>query len=90
MIDLKMLFENEKVEDIIIFFAGFAKSIGYPSLDRYFVRYRFSAIETGEFMNAFHVLSDNGIVSLNEKMGVIKGPKWKEPAFVTQKKYGIE
>jgi len=90
LIDLELLFKNEKVEDIITFFAGFSKSIGYPSLDKYFVRYRFSAIQSGEFMHAFHELGDKGVVSLNDKMGVIKGPNWKQPVFVTQRKYGIE
>ncbi|MCL6746884.1 hypothetical protein [Kosakonia sp. R1.Fl] len=90
MIDLKDLFAKENVKDIIIFFAGLSKSIGYPHLDRYFVQYRFSAIETGEFMNTFHALSDQGIVSMGDKMSVIKGPNWKEPEFVTEKKYGIE
>lgn len=90
MIDVNLLFKNEKVEDIITFFAGFQKSIGYASLDRYFVRYRFNAIETGEFMKTFHELCEKGIVSLNDRMGVIKGPNWKQPVFVTQRKYGIE
>lgn len=90
MIDLYLLFKNEKVEDIITFFAGFSKSIGYPSMDRLFVRYRFSAIETGEFMNTFHELSEKGVVSLNDKMGLVKGPNWEQPGFVTQRKYGIE
>ena len=90
MLDLDQLFKNEKVEDIITFFAGFSKSIGYPRLDRYFVLYRFSAIETGEFMNTFHELSEKGVVSLNEKMGLVKGPNWEQPVFVTQRKYGIE
>ena len=90
MINFELLFKNETVEEIITFFAGYTKSIGYPTLDRCFVRYRFSAIETGEFMNTFHVLCEKEVISLNDKMGLIKGPKWQPPAFETQKKYGIE
>lgn len=90
MIDLECLFKNENVEDIVTFFAGFSKSIGYPGLDKYFLRYRFSAIATGEFMSTFRELNEKGIVSLNDKMGLIKGPNWKQPVFVTQRKYGIE
>jgi len=41
-------------------------------------------------MHAFHELGEKGVVSLNAKMGVIKGPNWKQPVFVTQRKYGIE
>ena len=90
MIDLELLFKNENTESIILFFAGFSKSIRYQSLDKYFTRYRPAAIETGEFMNTFQALGDRGFVAFNDKMGVIKGPNWQEPAFVKQKKYGIE
>ncbi|WP_347116134.1 hypothetical protein AAHB66_10375 [Leclercia sp. S52] len=86
MIDVNLLFKNEKVEDIITFFAGFQKSIGYASLDRYFVRYRFNAIETGEFMKTFHELCEKGIVSLNDRMGGDKRPELETACFCNSKK----
>jgi hypothetical protein len=90
MINFNELIANESVEDVIVFFAGSSKSIGYPEVDRFFSRYKPVVHQTGEFMNTFHALSSRGIVSMNEKMGLIKGPNWKAPAFMEQKKYGIE
>lgn len=90
MINFKDLISNESVSDVIVFFAGLSKNIGYPEVDRYFTRYKSSSIENGEFMNTFQNLSKAGVVALGEKMSVVKGPNWKEPTFVAQKKYGIE
>jgi hypothetical protein len=41
-------------------------------------------------MRAFEQLRQNGVVMWGDKMLVKKGPNWKEPKFVTEKKYGIE
>lgn len=90
MIDFESLVKSESTEDVVLFFAGFKNGVGYPHLDRYFSDYKFSAISTGEFMQVFEKLRNAGCVAWGDKMAVIKGPNWKEPSFVTQKKYGIE
>ncbi|AML34929.1 Hypothetical protein EAG7_01183 [Klebsiella aerogenes] len=41
-------------------------------------------------MRTFEQMRLKGEVELGEKMLVVKGPNWKEPRFVTEKKYGIE
>lgn len=41
-------------------------------------------------MRTFEQMRLKGEVELREKMLVVKGPNWKEPRFVTEKKYGIE
>lgn len=90
MINFKDLFSNEPIGDVITFFAGLSRHIGYPEVDRYFTRYKSSSIENGEFMKTFQQLREAGIVALGDHMSVVKGPNWKEPMFVTQKRYGIE
>jgi len=36
-------------------------------------------------MNTFHELIEKSVVSLNDKMGLVKSPNWKPPGFLTQK-----
>ncbi len=36
-------------------------------------------------MNTFHELIEKSVVSLNDKMGLVKGPNWKPLGYVTQK-----
>ncbi|WP_174869697.1 hypothetical protein [Pectobacterium polaris] len=89
MIDLKAIIEKESVSDVVSFFAGSTKEISYPRLDNFFVRYRFDVISDGELLKVFDDLLKAGVVEWGEKMLVKKGPNWKEPKFVTDKKYGF-
>lgn len=89
MIDLKTIIEKESVSDIVSFFAGSTKGIGYPQLDNFFVRYRFDVISDGGLLKVFDDLLKAGVVEWGEKMLVKKGPNWKEPKFVAEKKYGF-
>ncbi|UCZ77864.1 hypothetical protein LHL03_12325 [Pectobacterium carotovorum] len=89
MVDLKAIIEKESVSDIVSFFAGSTKGIGYPQLDNFFVRYRFDVISDGELLKVFDDLLKAGVVEWGEKMLVKKGPNWKEPKFVAEKKYGF-
>ncbi|KAA3668080.1 hypothetical protein [Pectobacterium carotovorum] len=89
MIALKAIIEKESVSDIVSFFAGSTKGIGYPQLDNFFVCYRFDVISDGELLKVFDDLLKTGVVEWGEKMLVKKGPNWKEPKFVAEKKYGF-
>lgn len=90
MTDFKAMIEKESVSDVLSFFAGSTKGIGYPQIDNFFVRYKFEVVGNGELLKAFENLRSRGIVMWGDKMLVKKGPNWKEPKFVTEKKYGIE
>ncbi|CAI2502011.1 hypothetical protein D3C87_1480140 [compost metagenome] len=90
MIDLERLANEEKISDVIAFLVRREGGFGYQQMDRFFSRHNFSVIENGEFMRAFEQLRQNGVVMWGDKMLVKKGPNWKEPKFVTEKKYGIE
>lgn len=43
-----------------------------------------------ELISIVKKMRENGDISFNGKGGYKKGPNWKEPRFVTEKKYGIE
>lgn len=90
MIDLERLAKEEKVSDVIAFLVRKEDGFGYPQMDRFFSRYNVTVVENGDFMRIFEKLRQDGIVEWGDKMIVKKGPNWKEPKFVTDKKYGIE
>lgn len=90
MIDFKSMVSEQNLVDIILFLVRKENGFGYPQMDRFFSRHKFSVIENGEFMRTFEQMRLKGEVELREKMLVVKGPNWKEPRFVTDKKYGIE
>lgn len=54
-----------------------------------YVSYKFEVISEGVLLSEYKKLFDNGELKYDSNKNVIKGPNWKEPAFVTQKKYGI-
>ena len=62
----------------------------YPIIDNMFVRYKFEVIEKGLLYQTYKKLLDDGFFVEDDKGHARKGPNWKEPVFVTQKKYGIE
>lgn len=90
MTDFKSMIEKESVRDVVSFFAGLKSEIGYPQIDNFFVRYRFDVVSNGTLLKVFQELCKAGIVEWGDKMLVRKGPNWKAPKFVTEKKYGIE
>ncbi|EOF4707028.1 MULTISPECIES: hypothetical protein [Klebsiella] len=90
MIDFERMVAEQTLVDIILFLVRNENGFGYPQMDRFFSRYKFSVIENGEFMKTFEQMRQKGVVEWGEKMLVKKGPNWKEPKFVTEKKYGIE
>ena len=83
---LEDIIKNESIEDVLTLLAP---NSDYRRLDRLYTYTRFEAITSGELSLTFDELFRKGV--LQDKNGVIiKGPNWKEPKFVTEKKYGIE
>lgn len=87
MLDLENIYKNESVEDILL---HFAPRTPYPVIDRMFVRYKFEVISEGKLLQTFQRFIWEGKLVENENPLPEKGPNWKEPDFVTQKRYGIE
>lgn len=96
MIDYNLMVKNESMKDVILFLVSLGSNgIAYPSIDRFFGRHK--AAEKYESYNIKLIeetkkLECSGLIfsSKTYGSGYKKGPNWKEPKFVTEKKYGIE
>ncbi|EJB8386660.1 MULTISPECIES: immunity protein [Pseudomonas aeruginosa group] len=86
MLNLEAIYKNESIEDVLLYFAP---RTPYPSIDRMYVRYRFEAVASGELLRTHQRLFQEGKLKKTGRPLPEKGPSWKEPKFVTEKKYGI-
>lgn len=87
MLDFESIYKNENVEDVLL---HFALRTPYDSIDRMYVRYNFDVVSNGILLNTYQrLLREEKLIENNEILPQ-KGPNWKEPSFVSQKKYGIE
>jgi hypothetical protein len=50
-------------------------------------RYRFEVIANGELLSTYARLFDEGVLANGDGPVAIKGPNWKEPDFVIEKRY---
>ncbi|EJG5923174.1 immunity protein [Salmonella enterica] len=83
---LKDIVKNESIADVLTLLGP---TSDYCKLDRLYSYNRFEAITSGELSMVYDELFKNGV--LQDKNGtVVKGPNWKEPKFVTEKKYKIK
>ncbi|MGB9098863.1 immunity protein [Erwinia sp.] len=82
---LQEIIQNESVEDFVTFFGLI---LSYQNIDRLYTKYRFEVIISSEFLKTFHNLFAKEIF-IDDNGKVAKGPNWKEPKFVTEKKYDL-
>ena len=83
---LKEIIKNESVKDVLTFLGT---TCDFRQLDRLYTYNRFEVVTSGELSSTYDELFEKGV--FNEVNGkVVKGPNWKEPKFVTEKKYGIK
>ncbi|EDR3949923.1 immunity protein, partial [Salmonella enterica] len=68
----------------------FALRTPYQTIDRMYVNYKFEVVANGELLKTHQKLFKEGKLKKTGKPLPEKGPNWKEPRFVTEKKYGIE
>jgi len=80
------IIKNESVSDVLRYFAP-GRDISI--IDRMYVSYKFEVISEGVLLSEYKKMFDNGELKYDSDKNVIKGPNWKEPAFITQKKYDI-
>ncbi|CAE1143746.1 hypothetical protein ACWA06_22325 [Serratia rhizosphaerae] len=91
MINFKKMFENEETQEIISFLSGRKDNgISHPQLDGYCTTYGNNYISNIELISLVRNMQEKGCISPNGKGGYKKGPNWKEPKFITEKKYGIK
>ncbi|MBU9843962.1 hypothetical protein [Rahnella ecdela] len=91
MTNFKQLFEHETIQDIVLFLSGRnEEGIAHPRLDGYTTTFSNGLISNIELIKIVKIMSEQGLISSNKKGGYKKGPLWKEPKFLTEKKYGIK
>ncbi|WP_419711996.1 immunity protein [Pseudomonas sp. NFX224] len=81
---IEQIVKNEPIEDIV---TAFGASLAYPSLDRMFSRYRFEVIANGELLRVYAQLFQEGVLANSEGPIPVRGPNWKAPQFVIEKRY---
>lgn len=94
MIDFDAMVKNESMDDVILYLVSREENgIGYPSMDRFFGRHKATEKYDSYNIKLIHEtkrLEDKGSVFSGKSYSYKKGPNWKEPKFMTEKKYGIE
>lgn len=87
---IKTIVLNEKPEEVILFLTKNELGISLPQLDGLYNR-----------ANWAHVTDSWGLLSLVKSMcnagfiqysgtGVVRGPNWREPAFMLERKYTFD
>ena len=84
---IEEIIKNESVSDVLRYF-GPGRHIS--KIDRMYVLYKFEVISEGLLLSEYKKLFDSEELKYDANKNVIKGPNWKEPTFVTQKKYDIQ
>lgn len=80
----------EAPRDVILFVIGNDRSISYPMLDGLYSRNNWANISNNlELLKLVSSMVDEGLI-VDSGRELRKGPDWKEPAFVTQRKYSFE
>ncbi|KJZ67021.1 hypothetical protein [Pseudomonas fluorescens] len=82
---IEQLVSHESLDDIVTVFALIKAP---PHLDMMIGRYKPEAIRHGELQLAYTRLFEMGVLAKGEKGLATKGPNWKAPKFVTEKRYG--
>ncbi|MBV6822199.1 immunity protein [Pseudomonas sp. PD9R] len=82
---IEHIVKNEPIADIV---TAFGVGLGYPSLDRMFSKYSFEVIANGELLRTYTQLFNEGVLANGEGPVAVKGPNWKAPPFVIEKRYG--
>lgn len=81
---IEQIVKNEPLVDIV---TAFGIGLAYPSLDRMFSKYRFEVIADGELLRVYTELFQKGVLANGEGPIALKGPNWKAPQFVREKRY---
>ncbi|MGX0889661.1 hypothetical protein AB7M22_001669 [Pseudomonas sp. ADAK2 TE3594] len=81
---VEQIVKNEPIEDVI---AVFALNSALPSLDRMIRRHRQEGIASGDLLRIYTKLFEDGILARGEGPIAVKGPNWKDPEFVKERKY---
>ncbi|RMO87583.1 hypothetical protein ALQ34_102127 [Pseudomonas syringae pv. maculicola] len=81
---------SETPRDVVQFITRDGKAISYPSLDRLYSNNDWANISNNlELLRLIETMTSEGVIE-HKNGGLRKGPNWKEPAFIAEKKYTFE
>ncbi|VVN26057.1 hypothetical protein PS862_05481 [Pseudomonas fluorescens] len=81
---IEKIVQNESLDDVV---AVFALIKATPDLDMMIRRYNREALKYGELESAYTRLIEAGVLTNGDKGLAAKGPNWKAPKFVIEKRY---
>lgn len=81
---------NEKPEEVILFFTKNELGISLPQLDRFYNRAGWAHVgDNMGLLNLLLKMREAGFVELTGT-GVRRGPNWREPTFMVERKYAFD
>lgn len=81
---------NEKPEEVILFLTKNVSGISFPRLDGIYNRANWAHVsDNWQLLCLVRKMSEAGLVSYSGS-GIVRGPNWREPTFMVEKKYIIE
>jgi hypothetical protein len=84
VIPIEEILKHEPIADVL---TAFGIGMAYPSLDRMIGRYKFELIASGELLTTYAQLFKEGVLANGDGPIPIKGPNWKAPKFITERRY---
>jgi len=81
---VEQIIKNEPLEEIVTVFALLKAP---PHLDLMIRRYNTGLVQHGELEKTYTRLFEAGILTSGKKGLCIKGPNWRAPKFVLEKRY---
>lgn len=82
--------QNENPRDALLFIARKSSGISLPQVDRLYQRNKW--VHVGDnlgLMKVIRQMVDEGLIT-SDNCNIFRGPQWKEPQFMTEKKYTFE
>ena len=81
---------NEKPEEVILFLTKNELGISFPRLDGLYNLANWAHVENNlGLLNLVKKMSDAGFIKYSGT-GVVRGPNWREPAFMLEGKYTFD
>lgn len=84
------MLKAEDPREVILFVTRNENGISYPRLDRLYNTNNWVNIGNNlELMRLVHNMALEGLI-VNKSLTLTKGPNWREPAFMAEKKYTFD
>ncbi|GAB7533247.1 hypothetical protein PS3A_56630 [Pseudomonas sp. 3A(2025)] len=81
---IEEIVKGEPVEDVL---TAFSLKFGFQTIDGMYIRYNRGVVLSGELFSVYQRLISEGVLAYGGEPHLVRGPNWKEPAFVRNDKY---